>query len=41
MLTKVCRARIKYLKLSCFLHYPLTVEAIFCIAIFCVVKEGR
>ena len=25
MLTKVCRARINYLKLSCFLHYPLTV----------------
>ena len=25
MLTKVCRARIIYLKLSCFLHYPLTV----------------
>ena len=25
MLTKVCRARINYLKLSCFLHYLLTV----------------
>ena len=25
MLTKVCRARINYLKLWCFLHYPLTV----------------
>ena len=25
MLTKVCRARINYLKLSCFLHYPLMV----------------
>ena len=25
MLTKICRARIKYLKLSCFFHYPLTV----------------
>ena len=24
MLTKVCRARRNYLKLSCFLHYPLT-----------------
>ena len=25
LLTKVCEARINYLKLSCFLHYPLTV----------------
>ena len=25
MLTKVCKARIYYLKLSCFLHYQLTV----------------
>ena len=25
MLTKVCKARMNYLKLLCFLHYPLTV----------------